>query len=182
MAKVRGVAAEIAAAAGAAGLPDALLAADEPLLPLADPRALVLELAATPADRAGAVRRAGGRGRPAGSRNRRSEELAAYLLSRHAHPLVSLAETYSRPVAVLAAELGCTAYEAFQLQLRAMAELAPYLESKKPVAVQVDSRSIALTVHLGEPGGGGVVDDDGGLDLALQMVPTQGVENQGVSE
>lgn len=159
----------------AAGLPDELAPFDEPMLPLSDPAHLALELAMSPV---GAVDRAAGRGRPKGSRNRRSEELVTFILSQHAHPLLALASTYSRPVAVLAAELGCTKLEAFQIQQRAMAELAPYIESRKPVAVQVDTRVIQLTIHQGAQGDGQTVAE--GLHLEMAAPLDEGEQNQGL--
>jgi len=75
-----------------------------------------------------------GPGRPKGSRNRRTDEWVNFLLSRYQSPLVVLAETYSRPVAVLAAELNCDIIEAARIQLQAAKELAPYLHQKLPMA------------------------------------------------
>lgn len=81
-----------------------------------------------------------GRGRPAGVRNKRTEEVRGYLLSRYAHPLEVLAQYYSRPVDALSAELGCTKKEAAFLQVRAAAEVAPFVEGKMPVQVDVTTR------------------------------------------
>ncbi len=74
----------------------------------------------------------GGVGRPAGKLNRTTEEWRDYLLGQFRSPLVILAETYSRPVMVLAAELGCTPLEAFKQQMAAAKELAPYIHQKLP--------------------------------------------------
>jgi hypothetical protein len=81
-----------------------------------------------------------GRGRPAGVRNKRTEEVRGYLLSRYAHPLEVLAQFYSRPVDALAAELSCTKKEAAFLQVRAAAEVAPFLEGKMPISVDLTTR------------------------------------------
>lgn len=77
-------------------------------------------------------------GRPAGSVARATAEWRGLILSRYRSPLIGLAETYSRPVADLARELGCTPYEAFQIQVKAMVELGPYLHGKMPTAIQLD--------------------------------------------
>src|SRR5579859_3606091 len=58
-------------------------------------------------------------GRPPGAINRSTKAWREFLLSKHRSPLEVLAETYSRPVQDLAAELGCSKLEAFQLQQRA---------------------------------------------------------------
>lgn len=129
------------------------------------------ELAGLPADAMGRARalREGkrGPGRPAGARNRKTEDFARFLLSRHASPLQVMAETYSRPVQDLAAELGCSVAEAFKLQLLAARELAPYLHGKMPVAVDLNTNVPVLNLVL--PGGQGVqnqsVDFQGLIDV-----------------
>lgn len=96
-----------------------------------------------------AVRRAG---RPKGATNKRTGAWRDYLLSKYAHPLEVLAQAYSRPVETLAAELGCTRKEAFDSQIRAAAELAPFIESKMPVGVAIDARGvIQLVINGAEP-------------------------------
>lgn len=80
--------------------------------------------------------RGGGQGgRPKGSRNRRTAEMVQYLTSRYAHPLEVLAQTISRPVDVLAKEIGCTKADAFAFQIQAAKELAPYVAQKLPTLV-----------------------------------------------
>jgi hypothetical protein len=118
-------------------------------------------------------------GRPKGAMNKRTGQLRDYLLSRYAHPLEVLAQTYTRPAEVLAAELGCTKLEAFQQQVRAAAELAPYIESKMPVAVGIDARgTVQLVINGAEAAGGAIIDAEGvtlgGLSAMLQ--------NQGVMD
>lgn len=148
---LKGASAAIADAAAAAGPVAGSARPVQARLPLADASAVVAELERQPL-RSQAVAEARRRGRPKGSRNRRSEELIRFVLARHAHPLLVLAQTYSRPVEALAAELDCTALEAISLQVRCAAEALPYFESKKPVALQVDARVIQLVVaeHAGE--------------------------------
>lgn len=80
------------------------------------------------------------RGRPRNARNKRTQELRSYLLSRYAHPLEVLAQIYSRPTDALAAELGCKPVEALAIQKSAAAELAPYVEGKMPVAIDLTAR------------------------------------------
>jgi hypothetical protein len=82
-------------------------------------------------------------GRPKGAVGRRFADWQAFLLGRYRSPLVVLAETYSRDLASLVRELGCTPLEAFQLQLRAAQELAPFLHSKAPTALQLDGAPVA---------------------------------------
>ena len=88
------------------------------------------------------------------SRNRRSEELIRWVLAKHQHPLLTLAETYSRPTDELAEELRIKKGEAKALQVRCAVEALPYFESKKPVSLQVDARTIQLTVGQWEGSGG----------------------------
>jgi hypothetical protein len=88
-----------------------------------------------------------GGGRPPGSPNKRTVAFARYLLSKYRHPLEGLAEVYSRPVDVLAAELSCSKLEAFQLQLTAMRELAPYVAQKLPT--MIDARHLVEDATVG---------------------------------
>lgn len=111
-----------------------------PLLPLRDEEQLSLLAEEAGSDRVssahvGLARR--GVGRPRGVGNKRREEVRNYLLSRYAHPLEVLAQIQSRPVDALAAELNCSRREAMQMQIRAASELAPYVEGKMPVAVDL---------------------------------------------
>lgn len=92
-------------------------------------------------------------GRPPGAINRSTKAWREFLLAKHRSPLEVLAETYSRPVQDLAAELGCTKLEAFQLQQRAAAELAPYLHGKMPIEVEINANGVVQLV-LETPLGG----------------------------
>lgn len=76
-----------------------------------------------------------GPGRPLGSKNKKSEEWAEYLLSQYRSPLVAMAEIYGRETAVLALELHCSLLEAFKLQLDAMKTLATYVHQRLPQLV-----------------------------------------------
>ena len=88
-------------------------------------------------------------GRPAGSVARSTAEMQRFMLSRYRSPLVGLAEIAARPARDLAEELGCSPLEAFDRQLKAMGELAPYLHSKMPAAVQVDGVPLTpVVVHV----------------------------------
>lgn len=91
-----------------------------------------------------------GPGRPTGSRNRRTAEWVDHILGRYRSPLLFLAETYTRPVEQLAAELGCDKEKALALQMTAARELAPYVHQKQPVAVEVDARGVVqLVINTG---------------------------------
>jgi hypothetical protein len=119
----------------------------------------------------GAAIEARRRGRPPGSVNRATAEWRDWLLRRYRSPLEALAETYSRPVDVLAAELRCTLLEAMQLQQRAAIELAPYLHGKAAVEVNLTGRGlVGLTIVTGQAG------DGAGGDLVIDGTL---VENQG---
>jgi len=109
------------AAAHAAGL---RVLASAPQLPLGSDRAE--NQAPAPA----------GKGRPPGAINKTSSRLAAYLVARgFPLPELGLAECYSRPTHELARFLECSPLEAYQLQLKAMAELLPYTARKLPIEI-----------------------------------------------
>lgn len=80
-----------------------------------------------------------GPGRPQGSKNRRTVEFIEYLKKLgYSDPLRGLAEVWSRPIEVLAAELGCSKLEAFDRQVDAMKAAMPFWHQKMPQAVVID--------------------------------------------
>lgn len=105
-------------------------------------------------DAAVAVAEYRGRGRPPGAKNKRNVKFRDQILSLHSHPGVALARAYDRPVELLAAELGCTKLEAFQVQVRAAAELLPYIEGKQPVTIDVRQKHDMVMILAGGPGVG----------------------------
>ena len=117
--------------AAVADLPAEADQVDLPLVPVADHEAM-------PEPTSG--------GRPGGSVARKTAEWQAYMLARYRSPLVVMAETFSRSVAELSAELGCTKLEAFDRQLKAADALAPFIHSKMPAAVQLDGAPMAPVV------------------------------------
>lgn len=84
------------------------------------------------------------RGRPKGSKNRRTEAVAAWLLSQHRHPLAVMMEAYSMSPADLARTIGIeeadgdTLLDIFKLQLRMAEAVAPYVAQRQPQAVNLD--------------------------------------------
>lgn len=87
-----------------------------------------------------------GPGRPVGSKNKRTADWIDFILGRYRSPLLFLAETYSRPVEDLARELGCKPKEAFEIQVAAARDLAPYVHQKQPMAVEVSSQGLVQLV------------------------------------
>lgn len=115
-------------------------------------------------------------GRPVGSRNRKTKEWVEYCLKRYQSPLVGLLETAARPVEELARELGCSNLEAFDRQMEAMKNVAPYLHQKLPTAVEFTgsegiplmlSVSPAMAANVQEPGA--VIDEEGRLQLEASV-------------
>lgn len=127
---------------GAAGLASAVAAAVDEAGPMlfADPEQVELALGDGARD-AHRIRlaveevRRRGVGRPRGATNKRTGKMRDYLASRYRHPLETLAEMQAQTPELLAAQLCCTKLEAAALIKSAAAELAPYMESKMPVAV-----------------------------------------------
>ena len=105
------------------------------------------------------VRKRSGAGRPAGAQNRVTKDIRRLLLSQFKHPLVALAEIYSAPTTELAAHLGCKPEAALGVQVRAAAEVAPYLTAKQ-AAVDDKGAAVMPTLVLnfgasaGAPAGG----------------------------
>ena len=141
-----------AAAATLAALPGAPDEAEQlSLLGFADAAAVLEQEGDTLALRLAAWERNGRKGRKPGALNRRSGDLAEYLLQFGPHPAVGMMQMQGRPARLLAAELGCKPIEAAELQQKVRAELLPYFEGKKPVAIQLESQA-AIYVMPGMPG------------------------------
>jgi hypothetical protein len=91
-------------------------------------------------------------GRPPGALNRRTSEMARYLLSRYTSPLEVLAQIATAPVGELSASLGCSKLEALQEKRLAAIALKDHLHSKMPIAVDLTHEKIIhLTIDEGEP-------------------------------
>lgn len=92
-----------------------------------------------------------GPGRPPGQMNRRNAEFIEYLEGLgYRSPLHGAAEMWSRPVAALAKELGCTPKEAMAFQLQAMNMAMPYWHQKLPQAIQFEPGG-DMTVAMLDP-------------------------------
>lgn len=120
-----------------------------------------LELEALPAERRG-------RGRPAGSRNKSTEEWSRFILSRYRSPLLGLAEIAQSTPQDLQAALGMPDTEgkggvtlagALGIIMQAQTALAPYLHQKQPTAI--DTGGAGLFTLVIEKGG----DDAGGMRI-----------------
>jgi hypothetical protein len=91
-----------------------------------------------------------GPGRPAGARNRRTQEWVEYLQSRYASPLEVLAQIATAPIAELAKALGCKPLEALQEKRQAAIALAPFLHQRQAIAVDVTNRrEVRLIIETG---------------------------------
>lgn len=161
---------------GGAGLASALASAVEEAGPMmfADAEQVEMALGDGPRDRhhirlaIEAVQRRGV-GRPKGATNRRTGKMRDYLAARYRHPLETLASIQASQPAFLAAELGCSPLEAAQLIKSAAAELAPYMESKMPVAVtgNLDGHMTLIMSNGPQPIDGGNL-----VSQAASAVPT----------
>lgn len=82
-----------------------------------------------------------GKGRPPGAKNKSTEAWREFILSQFPSPLQGLAHIAFRPLREMADELGAKAptfdqlMECLKVQIACMKELAPYLHSKQPIAI-----------------------------------------------
>jgi hypothetical protein len=103
-------------------------------------------------------------GRPKGARNRSTEEIRRYVLATRKHPLIAMADMWSRTPKQLAEEMGLyeevrvgvgegatteqrlATGEAAKLQLQAMTAALPYLAQKMPIeiATKGDRRGVMV--------------------------------------
>lgn len=119
-------------------------------------------------------RRAGQGGRKKGSLNRAGQDFKRWVLQFGSHPAVGMMRLQSRPVELLAAELGCTLLEAAALQEKSRAELLPYLEGKAPVQVQVSTTGhMTLELHGVGLGASGLPIEADWTELPLSFAAEQ---------
>lgn len=105
-----------------------------------------------------------GPGRPRGSRNRRTLDLADYATKLGGNPVLRMIEIVATPIDVIAKTLGCKLIEAAEYHRKVMSDLGPYIEQKLPTAVQLQGANAGmLVINLGGPVGQQAV----GLDITL---------------
>lgn len=122
---------------------------------------------------------AGGKSGPkTGSVSRHTAQFREAFLRRYRSPVIGLAELYSRPAVELAREAGCTVLEALELQRKCMVDVAPYVHSKMPTAVQLDGAPpvmVGIQVTAEKAAAMGVAPGAGAGGFVLPKV----VEHQG---
>ena len=132
----------------------------------------------TEAGKAKAIVYKRGPGRPLGSRNRRTERTAAFLLSRHRDPREILLEIAEANVDDLAALLQCSPHEAMQEKRLAAVGVLPYIAAKKPIEIDVTKRSVVF-LNIIEGAAVQAGEDEG---IAMQVSVLDGVEYQQTGE
>lgn len=91
-------------------------------------------------------------GRPPGARNRRSEDVARFVIERIGDPLLVQAMVACMPAEELAAAAGWSVGEAIAEKRLAAGLVLPYLHRRQPLAVDLtDHRVVYLTVSAGAP-------------------------------
>lgn len=134
--------------------------AQEELGPMAGPMAVVRHARET--------RR---RGRPAGSRNRRTDDFVAYLSQFGPDPAVALAKILAESEEAMIArsrqldphKRQLSFGDARAMRIRAAEALMPYHHSKKPVAVDATIRGVMVVEEIGHGHGHGgpvIIDHD----------------------
>ena len=140
-----------------------------------------------------------GRGRPAGSRNRSTQEWSRFILSRYRSPLIGLAEIASATPAELQAALGgpprppaaggdgaegdggggVSLQACLSLIMQAQTSLAPYLHQKQPLAI--DAGGVGMMTIIIQKGDGATMEGARimPVDDAEEIEENQGLEISG---
>lgn len=154
-------------AASTDAAPGAATAEQLPLLP-ADPAGQSVEVLTGTGDPS-APR---GPGRPAGSKNRRTEEwIDFYFESGLPDPMLFLGRMLAKPVKVLAAELSCKVKEAGERQQAAAIALLPYIHQKLPQAIELDKGVTILQITVAQG-------DAKATSKLMDLAAVEVVENQ----
>lgn len=124
------------------------------------------------------------RGRPPGSRNKRTAEMVRYITSRYGSPLERLAQIYSADPHCLALTHGIKVAEALDLMKSAAIAALPYIEQKRPVAVDLAGKGTLQLIigDIGQADPDDALEHGFSLDLACNVVDEESEQNQGVSE
>jgi hypothetical protein len=105
-----------------------------------------------------------GPGRPRGSLNRRTRDLAEWATAMGGNPVLRMIEIVATPIDVIARTLQCKLIDAAEYHRKVMSDLAPYLEQKLPTAIQVQGANAGmLVINAGGPVDARTI----GLDLRL---------------
>lgn len=91
-----------------------------------------------------------GPGRPAGARNKRTEDWVNFIVDAYGSPLVHLAQTMVADTKKLAKELHIKQVEAFDRQQAAAIALLPYVHQKLPQAIELDKGVTILQINVAE--------------------------------
>jgi hypothetical protein len=168
-------------------VPGSVDALQLPLLPLS-------QSVPAPADGEETGPAARGAGRPKGAQNRSTAAWRDFILSRYQSPLIALAETFSRPLADIARELGFIVdgdaetgrkakpeemLELLKVQLQCAKELAPYVHQRQPLAIDGGDKGLINLVINAGGATAAQVEDAGVMDL--HFVEIEPEQNQGVS-
>jgi len=113
-----------------------------------------------------------GRGRPPGARNKRTERTVAWLLSKHRDPREVLLEIAEANPFDLAAEYGCTPWEAVQEKRAAANAVLPYVAERRPIAINLDGKVVHLVLEA--PKADQAVAEDGTIEIIGEIVPGDG--------
>lgn len=140
-------------------------------------------------------------GRPAGARNRSTEQWRQYLLSKYPHPLETLLALTTRKPVDLARELGLYKFHegklvkelnpatgelvpvldtgaATKVLVDAASAALPYIAQKQPLAIEAKGK-IAGVIVIGDMAG---LQDGGDGTLTIDVVPVESEQNQQLSE
>ena len=131
--------------------------------------------------------RRAGTGRPPGSQNKATGQIAEWLARRYRSPLEGASEIaqldLSQAVALLRQELGCDGLEAAKLWLEAIKTVLPYRHQKLPQALEIETDEEIGVVIIGkivveqrQDDGSGAVVIDG------EMIDEETFLNQALSE
>lgn len=121
------------------------------------------------------------KGRPAGSRNKRTDDFAKYISQFGTDPAITLMEIQSTPAEVLVERSNMLdpvkrrmSYgDAQQLRVRCAEALMPFIHSKKPVAVDANIRGVLVVEEIGGAPVGAIIDMD---PIGIMPIDGEGAE------
>lgn len=116
-------------------------------------------------------------GRPKGARNKSSQQLLAAVQALGADPAMALVRLYSMDTLALAKKLGCEPLEAVREQRQAAVAVLPYVRSRAPAELNINSEALHLHLDAVAPGldvTAGLVGAEPDDGVTLELSPMKG--------
>lgn len=117
-------------------------------------------------------------GRPKGSKNKRTQELAKFIKKKHGHPIIALAQIAFTPTVELAQQLKIKVVDAFDRQVAILEKLGEYTDQKMPRAIEVQGEGLIQFILGVTPDRAEDIAKQGDGSRIIEMEPIKNFEEE----